>query len=127
MGTISKHPELEYATFLAEGRFCIQRSRRGGDYYFSPRIAVPGTGDDDVEWVDASGQGVVYSVTTVRNKPPTPDYNVSLIDLAEGPRMMSRVVGIAPGDVRIGMKVRARVETIDGAPAVVFVPETEGA
>ena len=40
--------------------------------------------------------------------------------------MMSRVVGIAPGDVRIGMKVRARVETIDGAPAVVFVPETEG-
>ncbi len=36
--------------------------------------------------------------------------------------MMSRVVDIAPEEVKIGMQVRARVEQLNGAPAVVWVP-----
>jgi uncharacterized OB-fold protein len=39
---------------------------------------------------------------------------------------MSRVVGIDPGEVRIGLRVRARVDSIDGTPAVVFDPVQEG-
>jgi len=46
------------------------------------------------------------------------DYNVALIDLDEGPRLMSRVVAIAPGKVQIGMAVMARV--VDGV--VEFTP-----
>ncbi len=38
------------------------------------------------------------------------DYNIALIDLAEGPRMMSRVVGLAPDAIKIGLKVSARIE-----------------
>ena len=58
----------------------------------------------------ASGSGTVHSATTVRNKPEDGgDYNVSLIDLAEGPRMMGRVVGVDPQAVRIGMTVSARI------------------
>ena len=45
-----------------------------------------------------------------------------LIDLAEGPRMMSRVVGIAPTEVKIGMKVKAKVDKIGDHDAVVFEP-----
>ena len=41
----------------------------------------------------ASGAGTVYSVTVVHPRPPDEPYNVVLVDLAEGPRMMSRVVG----------------------------------
>ena len=37
------------------------------------------------------------------------DYNVALVDLAEGPRLMSRVDGVPPEQVRIGMAVQARV------------------
>ena len=44
------------------------------------------------------------------------------IDLAEGPRMMSRGVGIAPGLVAIGMAVRARIVVENDAPLVVFDP-----
>jgi uncharacterized OB-fold protein len=116
------HPEVEYRAHLAAGRFMIQRSASTGRYVFYPRIMVPGTGESDLEFVPACGLGVVYSVTVVRQKPPVPSYNVSLVDLAEGPRMMSRVVDIAPEDVRIGMAVRARIIEEDGAPLLVFEP-----
>lgn len=113
-------PEQEYLAFLAEGRFMLQRAKASGTYVFHPRVAVPGTGETDLEWVEASGAGTVYSTTVVRNKPPAADYNVALIDLAEGVRMMARVVDIDPAAVRIGMAVQARIGEIDGKPAVLF-------
>ena len=118
----STQPDREFAEFLAAGRFMLQRSRSTGAYVYFPRVAVPGTGDSDLEWVEASGDGVVYSTTVVRNKPPKVDYNVALIDLAEGVRMMSRVVGLDPASVRIGMAVKARVGEIDEKPAIIFEP-----
>ncbi|MOA13544.1 hypothetical protein D3C78_1336030 [compost metagenome] len=117
-------PESDYQRFLAEGRFMLQRSRQTGAYVFYPRVAQPGTGDTDLEWVEASGRGVVYSTTVVRQRPPIPSYNVALIDLVEGVRMMSRVEGVAPEEVRIGMAVRAKISCDDHAAAVlVFEPE----
>lgn len=115
-------PEEQFLRFLGEGRFMIQRSRSSGRFLFYPRVAEPGTGSADLEWVEASGVGTVYSTTVVRQKPPTPSYNVALIDLAEGPRMMSRVVGVAPEEVRIGMAVAARIDRDGEAPVVVFEP-----
>src|SRR5688572_2617136 len=105
------HPEADFKQFLAQGKFMIQRSRSSGRYVFYPRVAEPVTGAMDLEWVQASGTGTVYSMTTVRRRPPKQDYNVSLIDLAEGPRVLSRVDGLALGDIRIGMAVKARIVT----------------
>lgn len=115
-------PDIAFRTFLEEGRFMLQRSRETGRFVFYPRVAEPGTGCTDLEWVEASGNGLVYSTTIVRNQPRAPDYNVALIDLAEGVRMMSRVEGIEPDAIAIGMPVRARITRIDDAPAVVFDP-----
>jgi uncharacterized OB-fold protein len=116
------NPEKEYFGHLAQGRFMLQRSASTGGHVFYPRVAEPGTGATDLEWVAASGRGTVYSTTVIRQKPPTPNYNLALIDLAEGPRMMSRVEGVAPEDVKIGMPVRARLVTENGQPLVVFEP-----
>jgi uncharacterized protein len=85
-------------------------------------VAEPGTGATDLEWIAASGRGTVYSTTVIRQKPPTPNYNLALIDLAEGPRMMSRVEGIAPEDVRIGMPVKAKIVHESEQALVVFEP-----
>lgn len=116
-------PEAQFRAFLKQGRFMIQRSRSTGAYVFYPRVAAPGSGETDLEWVAASGNGEVYSTTVVRNRPEKGgDYNVALVTLTEGPRMMSRVVGIEPAEVEIGMKVRAVIEELDGAPQVVFRP-----
>ena len=114
------HPDAEFRAFLVAGRFMIQRSKSSGVHVFYPRAVAPGTGARDLEWVEASGRGVVYSTTVVRKKPPEPSYNVALIDLAEGPRMMSRVEGVEPAAVAIGMAVQARIVDQDGEPVVVF-------
>jgi uncharacterized OB-fold protein len=65
-------------------------------------------------------------VTTVRRKPDAGgDLNVSLIDLDEGPRLMSRVANLAPDQVRIGQRVRARIVQEQGQSLLVF--DAEGA
>lgn len=121
------HPEAEWQTHLAAGRFMLPRSRSTGVYVFYPRTLVPGSGETDLEWVAASGKGSVYSTTVVRKKPPEPSYSVALIDLDEGPRMLATVVGIAPEDVRIGQRVQARVTQQGGAALIVFEPGLAGA
>lgn len=97
----------------------LQRSRSTGRHVFYPRVVIPGTGERDLEWVEAGGGGTVYAITVNRAREGT--YNVALIDLDEGPRMMSRVDGAET--VAIGSRVRARIVQEDGAPLVVFDPE----
>jgi uncharacterized OB-fold protein len=114
------HPEADYLEFLRQGRFMIQRSRSSGRHVFHPRVAEPGTGSTDLEWVEASGWGTVHAITVIQQKPPQPTYNVALVDLDEGVRMMSRVEGLPPEAVRIGMRVRARVASEGDVPLVLF-------
>ena len=116
-------PERRYLDYIGEGKFMIQRSKSTGNYVHYPRTINPGTGEADLEWVEASGEGTVYAVTVNRQRPEKGgDYNIALIDLKEGPRMMSRVVDIAPTDVKIGMKVKAKIDSIGDTPAIVFEP-----
>ena len=116
------HPEKDYFAFLAEGKFMLLRERTSGNYMHYPRVAEPRTGSTDLEWVPAGGGGTVYSTSVMRQRPPKESYNVALIDLDEGPRMMSRVDGIAPDAVKIGMKVRAKIIQEDDASVLVFEP-----
>lgn len=114
--------EKEYLAHLEQGRFMLQHSASTGAYVFYPRAAAPGSGATDLQWVEASGRGTVYSTTVIRQKPPTPNYNLALIDLAEGVRMMSRVEGVEADAVRIGMAVQAKVVREGEQSLVVFVP-----
>lgn len=97
----------------------IQRARKTGEYIFYPKVIAP-SGATDLEWVEASGGGTVYSITVNRKKDGS--YNIALVDLDEGPRMMTTIAGVET--LPIGTRVKARVET--GPPArVVFVPESK--
>ena len=89
--------------------------------FFYPRLAAPGTGSTDLEWEVSSGLGTVYATTTLFPRGADP-YDVSLIDLDEGFRMMSRVEGIDPLEVQVGMRVKVRMVpgTDDEAPYPVF-------
>jgi len=115
-------PEAQFKAYLAEGRFMIQRSRSTGRYVFYPRVAVPGSGETDLEWVPASGEGTVYSITVNRTREGS--YNIALVDLAEGPRLMSRIEGADTAP--IGTRVKARIASIEGEPAIVFDVANEG-
>ncbi|GAB2454983.1 OB-fold domain-containing protein [Comamonas humi] len=110
--------DQRYFGALAEGRFEIPRCKGCGKFHFYPRVLCPHCGSQDLAWQAPSGRGVVYSVTIVRKGGD--DYTVVLVDLDEGPRLMSRVVGLPVEQVRIGMAVQARIDTVDDAPLLVF-------
>ena len=115
-------PEAQWRDALARGELLLQRSRSSGEFCFPPRVMAPGTGADDLEWVPASGAGTIYSVTMISPKPPAAPYTIVLVDLAEGPRVMSRVEGLAPDAVHIGLAVQARVAHGAEGPILLFDP-----
>jgi len=91
-------------------------------------VMCPSCGSDAFDWVAPSGRGVVHSTTVIRRRPAEGgDYNVALVDLDEGVRIMSRVEGVEPDEVRIGMVVTARLTEQDGDTIVVFDPSGKGA
>ncbi len=117
-------PEARYRGRLATGIFEIQRCERCARHYFFPRVLCPHCGSDRVSWSKPTGRGTVYSTTVVRRRPEDGgDYNVAIVELEEGPRMMSRVEGIAPAEVKIGAAVRARIDGQGADAVLVFVPE----
>jgi uncharacterized OB-fold protein len=119
-------PERLYREALAAGRFQIQHCSACGRHVFYPRVLCSHCGATALEWVAPSGRGTVYSTTVIRRKPDAGgDINIALVDLEEGVRMMSRVDGVPPAEVRIGMAVTARISTDGPQPLVVFVPAKE--
>ena len=106
---------------LGQGLFQIQKCQACHQHIYFPRELCPHCGSADVAFVTPSGKGTVYAVTTVRRKPAEGgDYNVSLIDLDEGPRLMSRVTNCPPEAVHIDQRVQAHVVVTDGQGVVMF-------
>lgn len=112
------------ALHLAEldaGHFLIQHCASCGKHVYYPREVCPHCSSDELSLVAPNGTGSVYATTTVRRKADAGgDYNVSLINLDEGVRLMSRVDNLAPDAVTIGLRVKARVEVSDGKGIVLF-------
>ncbi len=113
----------QFQAMLDQGEFRIQRCSTCGKHIYFPREICPHCGADSPDWVVPTGLGTVYAVTTVRRRADAGgDYNVSLIDLDEGVRLMSRVHVQPPDIVRIGLRVKASVEVTQGLGLVVFYP-----
>ncbi len=101
---------------IERGELRIQRCADCGALRHPPR---PMCGKcQSIRWdsVEASGRGVVYS-HVVMHHPPIPGYGfplaVALVELDEGTRIVSNVVGCAPEAVRIGMRVRLEMQAVD--------------
>lgn len=113
-----------YFLNLAEGRFMIQRCGACSKHVFYPRVLCVHCGSCELDWVTPAGTGTVYSTSIVRKKPEEGgDYNVALIDLDEGVRMMSRVDGVPLDRIAIGMPVKAKIIDGEDGPVVVFEPQ----
>jgi uncharacterized protein len=112
-------PLETYLAHLARGELAFQRARDGTAVFF-PRLVAPRSGETDLQWHVSEGLGTVYSATTVHAKGEAA-YNISLIDMDEGFRLMSRVEGIDAASVKIGTRVRVRIaQDADGTPLPVF-------
>ncbi|MGC8203201.1 Zn-ribbon domain-containing OB-fold protein [Aliiroseovarius sp. PTFE2010] len=116
-------PDQIFQQALANQEILLPKCDDCGAFHFFPRVLCPHCHGAAISWQRASGKGRVHTTTVVRRKPERGgDYNVCMVELEEGVRMMSRVEGIAPDDVVIDMEVTAFVGEAEGAPAVLFKP-----
>jgi uncharacterized protein len=126
MERIAQSPLAVYQHHLDNGELAYQWSPAANRAVFYPRVLCPYTGSDRLDWRVSAGLGTVYATTVTHPRAGEP-YNVALIDMDEGFRLMSRVEDIAPEVVKIGMRVRFRVHRPTGdEPAYpVFTPIQE--
>lgn len=117
-------PAEIYRRYLESGRLGFQRCTGCGAAIFYPRVLCPVCGGSELAWETSSGRGVVYATTAVYRRDAEP-YNVVLVDLEEGFRMMSRIEGVLAEEVEVGTRVTLRVDRDDDSPVPVFVPEGE--
>ena len=127
MPNAAESPLATYIAHLKRGQLGYQFSPSCDQVVFYPRVIAPKTGAADLEWRVSNGLGTVHATTVVHPRQGEP-YNVCLVDVDEGFRMMSRIEDIQPNRVKIGMRVKVRVHTPDDDedPYPVFTP-VEGA
>jgi len=106
-----------------EGRLALQRCNTCAAHQLYPRPFCLACESNDLDWVDAAGFGAVYSVTVNRlHVLPDlePPYAIALVELDEGPRVMTHV----DGDVQIGDRVAvAWRQHTDALPTLIASPE----
>jgi uncharacterized OB-fold protein len=122
---VAEHGPLDvWRSALNGGRLTLQRCQACLCHVFYPRVVCPHCSHEALDWVESPGQGTVYSVTVVARKAEQGgSYNVVLVDLDEGVRLMSRVDGVPPDEVRIGLRVRHAIVREGSEAMLVFRPD----
>lgn len=108
-----------YWDAAAEGRLLLRRCGACGRAHHYPREFCPRCWSEDVTWEPASGRATLYTWSVVHRNdlPPfgsrTP-YVAAVVDLAEGPRMMTEVVECGEASLRVGMALEVAFRTEEG-------------
>jgi hypothetical protein len=101
-----------------QGRLLIAECGACGKVHHYPRPFCPHCWSDDVRPVQASGTGMLYTYSTVyvNDLPPFSDrlpYVAAIVELAEGPRVMTTIEGAVPDGLQVGMAVTASFRAVD--------------
>lgn len=99
------------------GELLIQRCQACGHRWHPPLPRCPACHSADIAWTPVSGRGHVYTYTVVyhathvamADKVP---YISALIELEEGPRVLTNLRNCTEDEVRVGMPVRLRFEAL---------------
>ncbi|MGW3916355.1 Zn-ribbon domain-containing OB-fold protein [Streptomyces sp. NPDC005070] len=99
-----------YWDAAAEGRLLIRYCAACDRVHHYPREFCPHCWSEDVSWRPASGRATLYTWSVVHRNdlPPFGErvpYAAAVVDLAEGPRMMTEVIGCEEAALRIGMEL----------------------
>ncbi|HEX9776367.1 MAG TPA: Zn-ribbon domain-containing OB-fold protein [Actinomycetota bacterium] len=110
-----------------EGRLMVQRCATCSHVQHYPRGICTACGARDLALVESSGCGTIYSYSVVRRAPhPALEapYVVAIVQLEEGPRLLTNVVGCSPEDVRCEQPVAVAWEDLpDGRRLPLFTPQ----
>src|SRR5216683_1653711 len=112
---LANEDTLEYWEACKRGELRLQRCSDCGHWRFPPSVLCPRCLSERSSWEALSGRGTVYTFIIV-HRPQHPafyedvPYNVAIVELEEGPRMHSRIVGCTNEEIRIGMPVEVTFE-----------------
>ena len=100
-----------------DGRLVTQRCGHCGQLWHPPLPACPHCHSTDLGWQQVSGTGTVYTYTVVRHATHAAlaahiPYVIAIVELIEGPRIVTGIIGCDCGDVRAGMEVQVRFEAV---------------
>lgn len=119
-------PDTTLRRFLDGGEIRLQTCADCGLQIFPPRVLCPRCGRLELDWSLVAGNGTVYSTTVVRRRVDRGgDYNVCIVELDEGARMLTRVNDVEPTSVQIGDRVQAVIDSVDDRPVLAFVRKSE--
>jgi len=127
------NPETrEFWAATAEGRLLLKRCLDCGSVIWYPRTICPECSSMDTEWVAASGRGRVYSYTVNhRGEGAYQDsapFVLAYVELDEGPRIMTNIVGADDADLAVGLPVEVVFhDTGEGSALPRFRPTAPGA
>jgi len=113
---------------LKEGKFLIRHCNSCGDNHYYPRPFCPTCWNEDVVWAEASGRGKIYtySVVHVNDLPPFNErvpYVAAIVELEEGPRVMTNIEGLPFDELRADLPVVVEYKAIsDDVTIPVFRP-----
>jgi uncharacterized protein len=107
-----------------EERLILQWCPRCEEFIWYPRSLCPGCMSTGLEWVQASGRGVVYSYAVIRHPElrdygPAAPYLLAYVKLEEGPVVLSNLVDCTAEEVAIGEPVHAVFHHTDDGTALV--------
>ena len=112
------------------GEIRLQRCTACDKSYVPPRPFCPKCGSREVKVIKASGNGVLHSYVIHHRPAPgfTPPYSIAVVQLEEGPRMMTNIVGVpqTPDALQLDMRVRAVFAKMNDEISLVHVtPEAK--
>jgi len=104
----------------AQGRLLLKQCGACDKIYYYPRPLCPFCMSDDTNWVEASGDGTIYSWSVQRRADPP--YAIAFVTLNEGPTLLSAIVDCDFDALAIDQPVTLSFEEREGRPAPVFRP-----
>lgn len=128
------HPEEDFDSkpfwdWLRAKDFRLQYCDGCGKFRFPPYPSCPHCGELGGTWKPVSGRGAIYSWIVVHRSPlrdyqEDAPYVIALVELEEGPRIVGRLMGTDPEDVRAGLPVVAQyVDTDEKVTLLAFQRE----
>lgn len=104
--------------FAKERKLYLQECITCSKHIFYPRIACPFCGSQEIEWVQASGKGKLYTFTVVENNAPSAfqsdcPYVVAIVQLEEGVQMLTNIVDCNPYKLKFDMPVEVTFDQLN--------------
>lgn len=119
-GYSGESPEGQFFAALETGSAKVQQCSACGQRFFQPRTHCPHCRSEHYTWVPLSMTGVLHSFTNLPAQRERPTYNVVLVDMDDGFRMMSCCPGLELDMQSIGMPLRGRIDHHSEPPRIVF-------